>query len=375
MRPSGHATIRVIGVGGGGSNAVNRMIEAGLSGVEFICVNTDQQALDLSLAEKKIPIGNAVTGGLGAGGNPEMGHRSAEESRDEVADAVAKSDLVFITAGMGGGTGTGAAPVVADIAKQSGARTVAVVTKPFAFEGGQRKMNAEIGVEKLRNVVDTFIVIPNDKLLETMQKSTTMRQAFRTADDILRQGVQGISDLITVPGEVNLDFNDVKSVMANAGTAVMGIGLGQGDQRATDAAQEAISSPLLEQSIIGARKLLVNVSAGEDLAIGEIEEIIRNVREAADVDEANVFWGLVFNPTMQDEVRVTVVATGFDKPTMQSAPVGIATTAPSFNTMQNADRPTSPNRNASRAAPPPPARLNSDDVDIDVPTFLRRSNS
>lgn len=373
MRPSGHATIRVIGVGGGGSNAVNRMIEAGLSGVEFITVNTDQQALDLSLADKKIPLGATVTSGLGAGGNPEIGHRSAEESRDELADSVSKSDLVFITAGMGGGTGTGAAPVVADIAKQSGALTVAVVTKPFGFEGGQRKMNAEIGVEKLRNVVDTFIVIPNDKLLETMQKSTTMRQAFRTADDILRQGVQGISDLITVPGEVNLDFNDVKSVMANAGTAVMGIGTGQGDQRATDAAQEAISSPLLEQSIIGARKLLINVSAGDDLAIGEIEEIIRNVREGADVDEANVFWGLVFNPAMQDEIRVTVVATGFDKPNTQNAPIGLATAAPSFNTapqgaMQANNRPA-----GQRAAAPPP-RI-ADDVDIDVPTFLRRSSS
>jgi cell division protein FtsZ len=351
----------VIGVGGGGSNAVNRMIEAGLSGVEFITVNTDQQALDLALSEKKIAIGTTVTSGLGAGGNPEVGHRSAEESRDELADSMAKSDLIFITAGMGGGTGTGAAPVVADIAKQSGALTVAVVTKPFSFEGGQRRTNADVGVEKLRNVVDTFIVIPNEKLLEVMEKRTPMRQAFRKADDILRQGVQGISDLITVTGEVNLDFADVRSVMADAGTALMGVGVGQGDRRAADAAEEAISSPLLEASIIGARKLLINVTAGDDLAIGEVEEIVRIVREAADVDEANVYWGLVFDPIMQNEVRCTVVATGYDKPSAQPASFGMPTIGPSAGT------PVAPRHSTPR--------LNSDDVDIDVPTFLRRGAS
>jgi cell division protein FtsZ len=242
-RPGGNAVIKVVGVGGGGSNAVNRMIEAGLSGVEFIVVNTDQQALDLSAAGKKIQIGTAVTQGLGAGGNPEMGHRSAEESRDEIADFVAKSDLVFITAGMGGGTGTGAAPVVADIAKQSGALTIAVVTKPFQFEGHHRHNHAEVGIEKLRNVVDTFIVIPNEKLLETLEKKTTFKQAFRRADDILRQGVQGITDLITVAGEVNLDFADVRSVVADAGVGLMGIGIGTGERRAAEAAAGAISSP------------------------------------------------------------------------------------------------------------------------------------
>lgn len=367
LRPSGQATIRVIGVGGGGSNAVNRMIEAGLSGVEFITINTDQQALDLALAEKKLPIGTSVTSGLGAGGNPEVGHRSAEESRDELSDAVAKSDLVFITAGMGGGTGTGAAPVVADIAKQSGALTVAVVTKPFGFEGGQRKINAEIGVEKLRNVVDAFIVIPNNKLLETMEKRTKMRDAFRMADDILRQGVQGISDLITVPGEINLDFNDVKSVIQDAGTAVMGIGLGTGDQRAIDAAEQAISSPLLEQSIVGARKLLVNITADDDLSIADVEDIIRIIREGAEVDEANVFWGLAFNPTMQDEVRVTVVATGFDLP---------LNVAPVFNPSSQANR---NNSNVLGAAPQqqpqrttPQVNLNAGEIDVDVPAFLRR---
>lgn len=361
-RAGGYASIKVIGIGGGGSNAVNRMIEAGLSGVDFIAVNTDKQALDLSGADTKIQIGSAVTAGLGAGGNPEMGHRSAEESRDEIADSIAKSDLVFITAGLGGGTGTGAAPVVAEIAKQSGALTVAIVTKPFGFEGHTRKTNADVGVEKLRNAVDTFIVLPNDKLLEVLEKKTPIRQAFLKADDIVRQGVQGISDLITVPGEINLDYADIKTVMQDAGTALMGIGAGQGERRAADAAMEAISSPLLENSIVGARKLLINVTAGDDLAIGEVEEVVRIVREAADVDEANVFWGLVFNPIMEGEVRVTVVATGFDKPVsqQQNNSFGLASSAPSaFNGGQPAGRPSAPKV---------------DEIDIDVPSFLRRGS-
>ena len=374
FRPGGQAVIKVIGVGGGGSNAVNRMIEAGLSGVEFIAVNTDKQALDLALAEKKIQIGTNVTSGLGAGGHPEMGHRSAEESRDELADAVAKSDLVFITAGMGGGTGTGAAPVVADIAKQSGALTVAVVTKPFGFEGMQRRMNAEVGVEKLRNVVDTFLVIPNEKLLEEMERRTPLRQAFRKADDILRQGVQGVSDLITVPGEINLDFADVRSVMQDAGTALMGIGIGEGDLRAADAAEAAISSPFLESSITGARKMLINVTGGDDLAIGEVEEIVRIVREASDAEEANVFLGMVFDPTMQSEVRVTVVATGFEKQPGQGGQIGIATTGASANTVNPQANRQMPPRAPQPARQPPP-QLKADLEDIDVPTFLRRGNS
>lgn len=362
-RPGGAAVIKVVGVGGGGSNAVNRMIEAGLTGVDFIVVNTDKQALDLSAAEKKIQIGTAVTQGLGAGGNPEMGHRSAEESRDEIADSISKSDLVFITAGMGGGTGTGAAPVVADIAKQSGALTVAVVTKPFQFEGNSRHNNAELGVEKLRNVVDTYIVIPNEKLLETLEKKTTFKQAFRRADDILRQGVQGIADLITVAGEVNLDFADVRSVIADAGVGLMGIGVGSGERRAAEAAQMAISSPLLENSIVGARKLLINVTAGDDLAIGEVDEIVRTVRETAGVDEINVFWGLVFNPELQDEILVTVVATGFENgrggnSSGNGGSFGIPGAGPS------AFGPVS-----GRSTP----KVN-DDVDVDVPAFLRRGN-
>ncbi len=360
-RGNGYAQIKVIGVGGGGNNAVNRMIESGLSGVEFIAINTDKQALDLSNADKKIQIGTTVTSGLGAGGNPEVGHRSAEESRDEIVDSLAKSDLIFITAGMGGGTGTGAAPVVADIAKSSGALTVAVVTKPFGFEGGQRKNNAEIGVEKLRNSVDAFIVVPNDKLLEVMQKNARIRDAFSQADDVLRQGVQGISDLITIPGIVNLDFMDVRSVIADAGTALMGIGLGVGDRRAADAASQAISSPFLERPISGARKLLVNITAGDDLAIGEAEEIVRIVREASDVDDSNVFWGLVFNPSMDDKVAVTVVATGFDKPAqaVSLGSVGLSTPGQGSSTNPTIVRPTAP-----KAA----------DVDIDVPSFLRRGS-
>lgn len=372
-RPGGHAVIKVVGVGGGGSNAVNRMIEAGLTGVEFITINTDAQALDLSLAPHKIQIGTGITSGLGAGGNPEMGHRSAEETRDEIADAVAKSDLVFITAGMGGGTGTGAAPVVAEIAKQSGALTVAVVTKPFGFEGTQRRSNAEIGVEKLRNAVDTFIVIPNQKLLDVMEKKARIKDAFRKADDVLRQGVQGISDLITIPGEVNLDFADVKSVMQGAGTALMGIGTGTGDMRASDAALHAIASPLFETPITGARKLLVNVTAGEDLAIGEVEEIVRRVREESDVEEANVFWGLVIKPEMEDAIHVTVVATGFDRNATQGN-FGIATTSPSAFQVPAQTPPPRPQPQNGPASTPAP-RPRNDDIDIDVPSFLRRGGS
>ena len=358
-RPSGQAVIKVIGVGGGGSNAVNRMIEAGLTGVEFIVVNTDKQALDASQAEQKIQVGTGVTSGLGAGGNPEVGHRSAEESRDEIVDAIAKADLVFVTAGMGGGTGTGAAPVVAEIAKQSGALTVAVVTKPFNFEGPQRKSNAEFGVEKLRNVVDSFIVVPNDKLLETMQRKARIREAFDKADDVLRQGVQGISDLITIPGEVNLDFQDVRSVMGDAGPALMGIGMGTGETRATDAANAAISSPYLEIPISGAKNLLINVTAGDDLGIGEVDEIVDLVRQAAGTD-TNVFWGLAFNPSMENELRVTVVATGYENQNLPASMPFPTTASGAMNAM------------GSMGNRPQGNKAGSPQMDIDVPTFLRR---
>ncbi|PQV64492.1 cell division protein FtsZ [Abditibacterium utsteinense] len=360
-RPSGQAIIKVIGVGGGGSNAVNRMIENGLTGIEFIVVNTDKQALDASPADRKIQIGTGVTSGLGAGGNPEVGHRSAEESRDEIADAIAKSDLVFVTAGMGGGTGTGAAPVVAEIAKSSGALTLAVVTKPFGFEGPSRRGNAEFGVEKLRNVVDSFIVVPNDKLKEVLPKKATMKMAFSEADDVLRQGVQGISDLITIPGEVNLDFQDVRSVMGDAGPALMGIGSASGETRASEAANQAISSPFLEIPITGAKKLLINVTAGDDLGIGEVDEIVEVIRAASGTD-TNVFWGLAFNPSMGNEIRVTVVATGYEAHQM---PPGLQfPTAPSgaINAMGSMN-------NANRA----PQKPGAPGMDIDVPSFLRRS--
>ena len=357
-RPSGQAVIKVIGVGGGGSNAVNRMIEAGLTGVEFIVVNTDKQALDASQAEQKIQVGTGVTSGLGAGGNPEVGHRSAEESRDEIVDAIAKADLVFVTAGMGGGTGTGAAPVIAEVAKQSGALTVAVVTKPFNFEGPQRKSNAEFGVEKLRNVVDSFIVVPNDKLLETMQRKARIREAFDKADDVLRQGVQGISDLITIPGEVNLDFQDVRSVMGDAGPALMGIGLGSGENRAADAANQAISSPYLEIPISGARNLLINVTAGDDLGIGEVDEIVDLVRQAAGTD-TNVFWGLAFNASMENELRVTVVATGYDNSSLPNTMPFPTTASGAMNAMSQRNQ---GNRSGGGGQDP----------DFDVPSFLRR---
>jgi cell division protein FtsZ len=356
-RPSGQAVIKVIGVGGGGSNAVNRMIENGVSGVEFIVINTDKQALDASPADRKIQIGTGVTSGLGAGGNPEVGHRSAEESRDEIADAIAKSDLVFVTAGMGGGTGTGAAPVVAEIAKSSGALTVAVVTKPFSFEGPSRRNHAEFGVEKLRNVVDSYIVVPNDKLREMLPKKARVQEAFDKADDILRQGVQGISDLITIPGEVNLDFQDVRSVMGDAGPALMGIGSARGETRATEAANAAISSPYLEIPISGAKKLLINVTAGDDLGIGEVDEIVDVIRQAAGTD-TNVFWGLAFNPSMDDEIRVTVVATGYDGSSGQISSGISAFTPPTTPAVGGPARPTT--------------RPGAPGVDIDVPSFLRR---
>ena len=361
-RPTGQAVIKVVGVGGGGSNAVNRMIEAGVSGVEFIVVNTDKQALDRSQAERKIQIGTGVTAGLGAGGNPESGHRSAEESRDEIVEAIAKADLVFVTAGMGGGTGTGAAPVVAEIARQSGALTVAVVTKPFKFEGPQRRDSGENGIEKLRNVVDSFIVVPNEKLLEMLPRKIKFREAFAAADDVLRQGVQGVSDLITVPGEVNLDFQDVRSVMGNAGPALMGIGRGTGESRALDAASAAISSPYLEIPISGARKLLINVTAGDDLGIGEVDEIVGLIREQCGTD-TNVFWGLAFNPAMEDEIVVTVVATGYDTDQLPANLSFPTTASGAINAMGSLGNRGSSNQQQS-------GRPAMDDVD--VPSFLRR---
>ncbi len=305
------AQIKVIGVGGGGSNAVNRMIAAGLRGVEFISVNTDAQALYLANSECKLQIGEKLTKGLGAGANPEIGFQAAEESREEIKQVLAGADMVFVTAGMGGGTGTGAASVIAEVAHELGALTVGVVTKPFTFEGKRRSSAAEKGLAQLKEKVDTLIVIPNDRLLQVVEKRTPILEAFRIADDVLRQGVQGISDLIAVPGLINLDFADVKTIMKETGAALMGIGIGTGDNRTVDAAKAAIASPLLETSIDGARGVLLNITGGSDLGLFEVNEAADIVAEAADPD-ANIIFGAVIDENLKDEVRVTVIATGFD---------------------------------------------------------------
>ena len=306
------ATIKVVGCGGGGNNAVNRMVDAGLRGVEFISINTDRQALGTTNAQVKIQIGEKLTKGLGAGAIPEVGRRAAEESREEIASALKGADLVFITAGMGGGTGTGAAPVVAEIARDLGTLTIAVVTKPFNFEGKQRMKNAEAGIAELKQHVDTLVVIPNDRLLQVVNKGTTMLEAFRIADDVLRQGIQGISDLIAVPAMINLDFADVKTVMESGGMAHMGIGIGRGENKLVEAAKNAIASPLLETNIDGARAVLINITGGEDISIVDINEAANLIMEAADPD-ANIIFGAGIDETMGDEVRITVIATGFEK--------------------------------------------------------------
>lgn len=305
------AVIKVVGVGGGGTNAVNRMIEEGIRGVEFVAINTDAQALAISDADIKVHIGTDLTRGLGAGANPEVGRKAADESRDDIVEALAGADMVFITCGEGGGTGTGAAPIVADIAmNEVGALTVAVVTKPFTFEGRKRKKSAEEGIKTLSDCVDTMIVIPNDKLLDIAEKKTTMLEAFAIADGVLSQGTQGITDLITVPGIINLDFADVKTIMKQAGTAMMGIGTSSGDTRAVDAAQQAISSPLLESSIDGATRVLLSIAGSKDLGIQEISDAADVVANAVD-PEANIIFGTVVDESLGDQVRITVIATGF----------------------------------------------------------------
>jgi cell division protein FtsZ len=305
------ALIRVIGVGGGGSNAVNRMIRAEMMGVEFIACNTDAQALLQSDAPHKIRIGDKITKGLGAGGDSGIGGRSADEDRDKIADALADSDMVFITAGLGGGTGSGAAPVIAEIAKEQGALTIGVVTKPFGFEGNRRKLIAEKAAEELKSKVDTLITIPNDRLRDVVQKNTSILDAFRVVDDVLRQGVQGISDIITVPGLINLDFADVRTIMRDAGSALMGIGRASGENRAVEAARQAVASPLLEVNISGAQGILYNISGSSNLSLWEVQEAAEEIRAAAD-PEANIIFGASFNERLGDEVMITVIATGFD---------------------------------------------------------------
>jgi len=304
------AVIKVVGVGGGGTNAVNRMVDARLTGVEFIAVNTDAQALMMSDADMKLHIGSAATRGLGAGADPVVGRAAAQESRDELKEALKGADMVFVTAGEGGGTGTGGAPIVAELARELGALTVGVVTKPFAFEGRKRAQQAEVGIEDLRDRVDTLIVIENDRLLQVVEKKTSVVDAFRMADDILRQGVQGITDLITVPGLVNLDFADVRTIMREAGSALMGIGVASGENRAAEAARAAVSSPLLETSIEGATGILLNITGGAEIGLFEVNEAAEVVTSAAD-QNANVIFGAVIDDAAGDEVRVTVIATGF----------------------------------------------------------------
>jgi len=302
--------IRVVGVGGGGNNAVNRMIEAGLKGVDFIAMNTDNQALALTLAEKRLQIGEKTTSGLGAGGNPEVGQKSAEESRDAITELIKETDLIFITAGMGGGTGSGAAPIVAKIARELGILTIGVVTKPFSFEGRVRMKNAQIASEFLQENVDALVTIPNDRLLKVADKSTSLKDAFRLADDVLLQGVKSISDLISMPGLVSLDFADVKTIMEDAGLAHMGIGRASGENRAEDAAKQAILSPLLETAIDGATGVLLNITAGEDLSLFEVDRAATIAREASDED-ANVIFGATIDESLGDEIQITVIATGF----------------------------------------------------------------
>jgi cell division protein FtsZ len=306
------AVIKVVGVGGGGTNAVNRMVDAGLRGVEFIAVNTDAQALMMCDADVKIHIGSKITRGLGAGADPAIGQEAAVESRDELKEALKGADMVFVTAGKGGGTGTGAAPVIAEIARELGALTVGVVTRPFQFEGQRRGDQAEQGIRVLREKVDTLIIIPNDRLLQVVEKRTSIGDAFRIADDVLRQGVQGITDLITVPGLINLDFADVRTIMRDAGSALMGIGVASGENRAAEAARAAISSPLLEASVEGATGILLNITAGEDLGLFEVNEAAEIIGSAADQD-ANIIFGAVIDEALGDQVRVTVIATGFDR--------------------------------------------------------------
>lgn len=373
------AVIKVVGVGGGGTNAVNRMIEEGIRGVEFVAINTDAQALAISDADIKVHIGTDLTRGLGAGANPEVGRKAADESRDDIAEALAGADMVFITCGEGGGTGTGAAPIVADIAmNEVGALTVAVVTKPFMFEGRKRKKSAEEGIKTLSDCVDTMIVIPNDKLLDIAEKKTTMLEAFAIADGVLSQGTQGITDLITVPGIINLDFADVKTIMKQAGTAMMGIGTASGDTRAVDAAQQAISSPLLESSIDGATRVLLSIAGSKDLGIQEISDAADVVANAVD-PEANIIFGTVVDESLGDQVRITVIATGFSDSNVnrqdelfaaqQSQSKAAASTEPQRTAPATSPAQAAPTRNVGGTELP-----NFGNDQFELPDFLKRGS-
>lgn len=364
-------TIKVIGLGGGGGNAVNRMVESGVKGVEFIAANTDKQALNQSKADVKIQLGAALTDGQGAGANPAIGKEAAIESKKEIEEALTGADMVFVTCGMGGGTGTGAAPVVAEIAQSLGALTVSIVTKPFSFEGPRRMKQAVAGIEELKKHVDTLIVIPNDRLREIIDRSTPMYEAFKEVDNVLRRGVQSISDLIAVVGLINLDFADVKAVMEKSGQAIIGIGIGMGEDRAIDAAKQAVSSPLLETSIEGATDAIINITGGVNLTLFEAEQAAEVVRAAANTD-INTIFGSVINENLSDEVIVTVIATGFDKnkKAAQATPVQ---EQPVFSNTQQTRRST-PSKDEFRPTEVLQDSDDSDDGDFDIPAFLRDRN-
>ncbi len=358
------ARIKVIGIGGGGSNAVNRMIEAGIEGIEFLVANTDLQALKRSRAPIKIQLGGRLTKGLGAGANPVIGRDAALEDTEKIIEVLEGADMVFVTTGLGGGTGTGAAPIIASLATELNALTVAVVTKPFHFEGRRRMQQAEVGLRELRACVDTVITIPNERLLHTVERSVSLADSFKVADDVLRQAVQGISDLITVPGLINLDFADVKAIMAGMGLALMGAGRASGENRAVEATQQAISSPLLEEATIeGAKGVLINITGGSDLTLYEVNEASSIIREAAD-DDANIIFGAVIDETLRDEMRITVIATGFDKESADSGSIAanerMQATTPRYTR--------TPGDDLSRPNISNPARPE----DLDVPTFIRK---
>ena len=356
----GTATIKVIGVGGAGNNAVNRMIEAEIKGVDFIAVNTDRQALQVSKAKTKIQIGEKITRGLGAGANPDVGAQAAEESKSEVAEVLRGADMVFVTAGMGGGTGTGAAPIVAATAKEMGILTIGVVTKPFTFEGKKRLSQAERGIESLKGKVDTLVVIPNDKLLQIVDRKTSIIEAFKMADDVLRQGVQGISDLIAIPGLVNLDFADVKTIMLNQGMAHMGVGRASGENRAEDAAKEAIQSPLLETSIEGAKGVIINITGGDNLGLHEVNTAAELVQRSVD-PEANIIFGTVTDESMGDDIQITVIATGFEKNEPISS-IGV-------------DNIVSKTWEKKVNSIPSSSDTSSSQNDLDIPAFLRKNRN
>lgn len=378
-QPEMFARIKVIGVGGGGSNAVNRMIDEGMTGVEFVAVNTDAQALLLSNAPKRVRIGDKLTRGLGAGGNPEVGQKAAEESAEELYEVVRGADMVFIACGMGGGTGTGAAPVVAQVARESGALTIGVVTRPFTFEGSRRLQSSESGINRLKDFVDTLIVIPNDRLLQIVDKRASLKDSFRMADDVLRQGIQGISELITVPGLINLDFADVRTIMKEGGAALMAIGRATGEDRARVAAEQAISSQLLDVTIDGARGILFNVTGGSDMTLFEVNQAAAIIKETAHPD-VNLIFGAVIDPNLGDEIRVTVIATGFDRantkphtmPIVKPTSTRASANTPASRPAQPAAHPPAENVSVSRSSDFTPRSYNTDEFDI--PPFLRKNN-